>query len=400
MSFSRTRRILLIYQRESWVGFSHSSNVQLHFLYPYSLSLDTLSCPTANYLSGWSHGKEALKSGSYDTLKGSYYVNCAFYHGKGVTVPASIDFPEFTAPNVWPAETSLPGFRIIFEILCTLMIDTAVLVARACDRYAEAQIQDYEPGYLEHVVKTSMITKARLLHYFPPAASTVSSKATHVSLGAPASTARDNDSWCATHIDRKLPSLFYQVVIGSGLELQDLFQKYNLPEHSCRPQSGQNKVLRLIISRRLPNWLDVRGLHRRSRTPSSDSPIWSNQASIYRPSSTFPSVGSWSRRWSLYSRTRFYRHQSNHPSGLPSLPDRRSAGGHHKGHVPSRAPFCACWRSDNRRNTSSEEHLSCVSSFTKQDSSFRTLFRVSDHDAGTTIRFHGAFNMPRHSSPI
>ena len=136
-------------------------------------------------------------------------------------MPPSINFPEFTAPNLWPAETSLPGFRVTFEILCTLIIDTAVLVARACDQYAESQIQDYEPGYLEHVVKTSMITKARLLHYFPPASSTESSKATHLGLHAPASTARDNGSWCATHVDRKLSSLTIQILFGSGLELQD-----------------------------------------------------------------------------------------------------------------------------------------------------------------------------------
>ncbi|KAM0806340.1 hypothetical protein BDR22DRAFT_796886 [Usnea florida] len=151
--------------------------------------LESLSCPAAEYLSGWSHGKETLKSGSYDTLKGSYYVNCAFYQGKGVTVPSSIGFPEFTAPNVWPSETALPGFQDAIEDLCTLIIDVAVLVARACDQYAVANIEDYEPGYLEHVVESSMITKARLLHYFPPTAS------------APGSTAQDHDSWCATHID-------------------------------------------------------------------------------------------------------------------------------------------------------------------------------------------------------
>ncbi|KAF6226471.1 hypothetical protein HO133_009337 [Letharia lupina] len=163
--------------------------------------LDALSRPSAKYLSGWSHGKEALKSGSYDTLKGSYYVNCAFFQGEGVTVPSSVDFPEFTAPNVWPAETSLPGFQVAFEELCTLIIDTAVLVARTCDQYAVAHIEDYEPGYLEQVVKSSMITKARLLHYFPPAASSQSLQATNISPCPPASTARDHDSWCATHID-------------------------------------------------------------------------------------------------------------------------------------------------------------------------------------------------------
>ena len=172
-----------------------------------SVFLEALSCPSANYLSGWSHGKEALKSGSYDTLKGSYYVNCAFYQGKGVTVPSSVEFPEFTAPNVWPSNASLPGFQDTLEELCTLIIDTAVLVARACDRYAVAYIDDYEHGYLEHVVKSSMITKARLLHYFPTATSLDTSQATDIGPHSPASASRDHDSWCATHIDRKLSSL-------------------------------------------------------------------------------------------------------------------------------------------------------------------------------------------------
>ncbi|KAK3168365.1 hypothetical protein OEA41_004812 [Lepraria neglecta] len=162
--------------------------------------LDTLTCPSANYVSGWSHGKEALKSGSCDTLKGSYYVNCAFYQGKDVTVPPSPEFPEFAAPNVWPSETSLRGFRETFEELCTLIIDTAVLVARACDRYASARIENYQAGYLEHVVKTSMFTKARLLHYFPPEPSSTNGENGN-QLEPPAADSSDHDSWCATHID-------------------------------------------------------------------------------------------------------------------------------------------------------------------------------------------------------
>lgn len=217
MRFSRTRLMLLIYPRRSWVcvlsfvtiGHLLLSTSEKIVISSRSFSLDALSCPSAKYLSGWSHGKESLKSGSYDTQKGSYYVNCAFYQGKHVTVPSSIGFPEFTAPNVWPAETSLPGFQDTFEELCTLIIDTAVLVARACDQYAVAHIKDYEPGYLEHVVKSSMITKARLLHYFPPAASSKSSQAANIGAPPPESTARDHDSWCATHIDRKLSFLMY-----------------------------------------------------------------------------------------------------------------------------------------------------------------------------------------------
>lgn len=161
---------------------------------------------------GWSHGRETLKSGAYDTLKGSYYVNCSFYQDFEVdnTNGSSLPIvPGYTEPNKWPRESLLPGFRQTFEELCTLIIDTAILVARACDRYAVAYIEDYEPGYLEHIVKTSTTTKARLLHYFPPEASKVLTSMDEASLttdcpqGTQETTASslDSDSWCTTHVD-------------------------------------------------------------------------------------------------------------------------------------------------------------------------------------------------------
>ena len=160
-------------------------------------ALESLSNPTAKYLVGWSHGKETLKSGHYDTLKGSFYVNCAFYQDptlQSAPDAESPTFPEYTAPNIWPPESLLPGFKETFTELCSLVIDTAVLVAKACDRYATANIPDYGEGYLEHVVKTSLTTKARLLHYFPPEPGPQSS-------GVETSMPEDEDSWCATHLD-------------------------------------------------------------------------------------------------------------------------------------------------------------------------------------------------------
>lgn len=108
------------------------------------------------------------------------------------------DYLEYTHPNVWPFEKLLPGFRTAFEELCTLIIDTAVLVARACDRFALAKIEGYEKGYLERVVKTSRTTKARLLHYFPLGVSTESENPTE---NEPSDRDVLDDSWCATHID-------------------------------------------------------------------------------------------------------------------------------------------------------------------------------------------------------
>jgi hypothetical protein len=108
-----------------------------------------------------------------DIQKGSYYINCAFYQHpslQGADGEKHPGFKEYTAPNVRPPEdrdNGIPGFKSAAEELITLIIDVAVLVARACDKYAESEIADYKPGYLEHVVKASTTTKARLLHSFP-----------------------------------------------------------------------------------------------------------------------------------------------------------------------------------------------------------------------------------------
>lgn len=173
-----------------------------HRLLSYSSALGNLSqedlakleSPASKWLVGWSCGKETLKDGRYDTLKGSYYVNCApEFEGQQQAVAQRYpDFPEYTAPNVWPSEELLPGFEATFRELCTLIIDIAVLVARACDKYAEANIEGYQQGYLEHVVKTSVSTKARLLHYFP---------SPEPASGSSSAASGDEDDWCATHLD-------------------------------------------------------------------------------------------------------------------------------------------------------------------------------------------------------
>lgn len=145
-------------------------------------------------------------------MKGSYYVNCDFYQksvAESTLADTFSETPGYTEPNIWPAESLLPGFRKYFEELCSLIIDVAVLVARACDRYAAAQFGDYDPGCLERIVKTSTTTKARLLHYFPlnpstqPASegeSIVSNEDIHRTKVADGNN-EPHDSWCATHVD-------------------------------------------------------------------------------------------------------------------------------------------------------------------------------------------------------
>jgi isopenicillin N synthase-like dioxygenase len=70
------------------------------------------------------------------------------------------------------------------------------LVARACDQYAQTNIDGYKEGYLEHVVKTSLTTKARLLHYFP-----VQAAEPGTAVDKHPEKTEDGDDWCATHVD-------------------------------------------------------------------------------------------------------------------------------------------------------------------------------------------------------
>jgi hypothetical protein len=120
--------------------------------------------------------------------------------------PTATGYHVHTAPNLWPSEALLPGFRETFEKLCTLTTDIGALVARSCDQYASRYVQGYEPGYLGHMVKTSATTKARLLHYFPPEpssppSSSSSSSPSGSSNGAQSDNDDSSDSWCTSHLD-------------------------------------------------------------------------------------------------------------------------------------------------------------------------------------------------------
>ena len=135
-----------------------------------------------------------MKNGGADDLKGSFYANCAFYvdpSREAATPTAQFtmkDFPEYLAPNSWPPKEMLPGFRPTMEELCRLIIDTAVLVARACDRFAEKEIPEYPRAYLENVVKSSSTSKARLLHYYPMTEEVMAR-------------GDEEDNWCSVHKD-------------------------------------------------------------------------------------------------------------------------------------------------------------------------------------------------------
>ena len=188
-------------------------------------SADQLENPEAKYLTGWSLGKETLKNGQADDLKGSFYANCAFYVDPSLDCarptaafsPAT--FPEYLSPNMWPAADELPGFKPAVTDLCRLVIDVAVLVARACDRFAEHEIPGYPPGYLARVVSTSTTTKARLLHYFPQDAVPGRSGAAGE---AEEEEEEEDDDWCATHLDHGcLTGLTSAMFVDEAVALPD-----------------------------------------------------------------------------------------------------------------------------------------------------------------------------------
>lgn len=130
-------------------------------------------------------------------MKGSYYAQPI--HNAELEEKAKRlypDVPEFTSPNVWPDEKVLPGFEESFETLCRLIVDTAAVVARNCDRYGVAKLEGYRDGTLEGIVEGSVCTKARLLHYFPPPMPLPQEDSRPDS-----ALAIHDDDWCATHKD-------------------------------------------------------------------------------------------------------------------------------------------------------------------------------------------------------
>lgn len=204
--------------------------------------LAKLERPDAKWLVGWSCGKETLRDGRFDTLKGSYYVNCrrevAYMYANVEAELASRypSFPEYTASNVWPNEDILPGFETAFRKLCDLIISVARLVARACDQYAEAKIEGYQKGYLEHVVTTSHVSKARLLHYFPMKEQQANES----------TSSTDEDDWCGTHLDHDcLTGLTSAMYVDEGAHPPKLNGAFEpLPELDSPPDSRAGLYIR------------------------------------------------------------------------------------------------------------------------------------------------------------
>jgi isopenicillin N synthase-like dioxygenase len=123
--------------------------------------------PESFWSFGWSHGKEKLQ-GRPDFAKGSYYNNpCENAPFKDPKIIK--EFASFAHPNIWPTK-HLPELEPAFMELGQTIVRVGKLVAKQCDRFVEKRSPAYAKGKLTRVLETSRVTKARLLHYFPPAA--------------------------------------------------------------------------------------------------------------------------------------------------------------------------------------------------------------------------------------
>lgn len=144
---------------------------------------------SSKYQFGWSHGKEALRSGDPDMSKGSYYNNplgnSPFSEDDGGPL-------TFTHPNIWPRE-HIPALEPAFMALGSAMVDVGVLVAKQCDTYVEARCPTFQAGTLARLIQASRMCKGRLLHYFP----LTKEQAARVHGDVALQTA----SWCGWHLD-------------------------------------------------------------------------------------------------------------------------------------------------------------------------------------------------------
>ncbi|KAG6919583.1 hypothetical protein DXG01_004247 [Tephrocybe rancida] len=195
--------------------------------------------PASSYSFGWSHGKAlttdvpmiTTNANIPDVLKGSYYANPIV---ETPTVPKEEQdaHPEYYGRNICMLSNHLPyykpsdggvigphreqegieGFEDAFKDLGRFIFQVGCELAAACQPFgAPARLFSHDYAYLltsrglalthlsdtsmslPKLISTSQTTKARLLHYFPPAP------------GAVVPTDDEPvDSWCGFHLDHSL----------------------------------------------------------------------------------------------------------------------------------------------------------------------------------------------------
>jgi hypothetical protein len=129
------------------------------------------------YSVGWSHGREELSPGQPDYNKGSFYANpltdnlaASLQHRDGgpFSTELAAAHPEFFAPNVWPAATSLPELQPAFVAMGRLLHHVGCLVGQVCDSYCLQRSGGATSPNMAATLKRSLNAKGRLLHYFAP----------------------------------------------------------------------------------------------------------------------------------------------------------------------------------------------------------------------------------------
>ncbi|KAJ9112175.1 hypothetical protein QFC20_002356 [Naganishia adeliensis] len=153
------------------------------------------------YMFGWSHGKEIM-NGKPDIYKGSYYANPLVDH-PDVSEELRQKNWMYYGDNVWPekSEPGMENFEQAFKNLGKLIHSLGLLLAKACESFVSEHVHtavtsSNSSASISDLIATSQCNKARLLHYFPPSASTEGENG-NVENGV-------QDDACGIHLDHSL----------------------------------------------------------------------------------------------------------------------------------------------------------------------------------------------------
>jgi isopenicillin N synthase-like dioxygenase len=131
--------------------------------------LEGITLPDKLYAIGWSHGREKFK-GQYDVAKGSFYMD-----------------PFRPEQNVYPPSLQ-PHLEDSLMEITRFMTQVGQWITKLCDVYLEQQGVKMQRSLFD-TLESCVNAKARLLHYFPTAASTEHDGEDSFS------------DWCGWHLD-------------------------------------------------------------------------------------------------------------------------------------------------------------------------------------------------------
>ncbi|KNZ79621.1 putative iron/ascorbate oxidoreductase, partial [Termitomyces sp. J132] len=193
---SHPKSLGIIIVRDLPASYASQREKLLKFAYKFAKLDESIrekyTNPASNYSFGWSHGKEIM-NGKPDVLKGSYYAN-PIVDAPTVSQKEKDAHPEYYGNNIWPDpdQKGVEGFKNAFKDLGQFVFRVGCELAVACQPFALAHFSDTSIS-LPNLISTSQTTKARLLHYFPPASG-----------DAEPSGDEPVDSWCGFHLDHSM----------------------------------------------------------------------------------------------------------------------------------------------------------------------------------------------------